>query len=311
MRLCRSVCVLLFLVSLSLFQVSGIRAQETSGKVKLLPLKVSSNRLGSGDLAKLDRVVTLKLAKYPAYEVLAVPADDPMDLMVDAGCLDFDAECLAGIGAEAGVAKVLFTEVNEEDGRFLIQISLVDVANQESMTPEGGTGSRQELEGFVSLALEKVLGPEPVPETVLAKVDISTEPAGAEIYLDQDFVGVSPVTLRLKKGEYALRMNRVGYKESTRPMTVAAGKAIVLTVTLDKVEVAVPVGPVPVKERETEKKPFYKTWWFWTTIGAVVVAGGVTAGVLATRGGGGSDGSARFTVDPSYAPLDVTLYPTN
>ncbi|MBL6976345.1 MAG: PEGA domain-containing protein [Deltaproteobacteria bacterium] len=311
MRLCRSICVVLSLVSMGLFQVSGIMAQETPGKVKLLPLRVSSSRLGPDDLVKLNRVVTLKLAKYPAYEVLPVPDADPMDLMVDAGCLDFDAECLAGIGADAGVAKVLFTEVNEEGGRFLVQISLVDVANRESMTPEGGTGAREDLDGFVSLALEKVLGPEPVPETVLAKVDISTEPAGAEVYLDKDFVGVSPVTLRLKKGDYVLRMNRVGYKETTRPMTVAAGKAIALTVTLGKVEVAVPVGPVPVKEREIEKKHFYKTWWFWTTIGAVVVAGGVTAGVLATRGGGGSDGSARFTVDPSYAPLDVTLFPTN
>jgi len=29
-----------------------------------------------------------------------------------------------------------------------------------------------------------------------------------------------------------------------------------------------------------EKTPFYKQWWFWTIIGAAVVGGGVTAGVL-------------------------------
>ncbi len=32
--------------------------------------------------------------------------------------------------------------------------------------------------------------------------------------------------------------------------------------------------------------PFYKTWWFWTAVGAVVVAGTVTGTVLAVDGGG-------------------------
>jgi tetratricopeptide (TPR) repeat protein len=34
--------------------------------------------------------------------------------------------------------------------------------------------------------------------------------------------------------------------------------------------------------------PMYRTWWFWTGVGAVVVAGTVTAIVLASRGGGTS-----------------------
>jgi hypothetical protein len=35
-----------------------------------------------------------------------------------------------------------------------------------------------------------------------------------------------------------------------------------------------------------EPTPIVKTWWFWTGVGAVVVAGAVTAVVLASRGGG-------------------------
>jgi hypothetical protein len=38
------------------------------------------------------------------------------------------------------------------------------------------------------------------------------------------------------------------------------------------------------------ERPFYKKWPLWVGIGAVVVAGGVTAAVLATRGGGASSG---------------------
>lgn len=35
--------------------------------------------------------------------------------------------------------------------------------------------------------------------------------------------------------------------------------------------------------------PFYKTWWFWTGVGAAVVAGTVTAVLLSSRGGGGTE----------------------
>ncbi len=34
---------------------------------------------------------------------------------------------------------------------------------------------------------------------------------------------------------------------------------------------------------ETASKPFYKTWWFWTTIGVLAAAGGGTAAYLATQ----------------------------
>lgn len=310
MRLQRTARLFLLGLTGALLISSGLFARETSGKVRLLPLRVSSNRLGADELAKLTEVVLLKLKKYPAYDVQKTPNDDPMDMMVDAGCLDFNAECLAGLGANAGVAKVLYSEVSEDGGRFRVQISLVDVESGESITPEGGAGVRDNLNEFLATALEKVLGPEPVPETVLAKVDLTTEPSGAEVYLDKDFVGISPVTLRLKKGEYTVRFSRVGYEETLLPLSVEPGKTVSKGMTLQKIQVAVPVGPVPVKERTVEKKPYYKTWWFWTTISAVVVAGTVTGAVLGTRGGGGADGSARFTMDPSYAPMDVTLYPT-
>jgi hypothetical protein len=44
----------------------------------------------------------------------------------------------------------------------------------------------------------------------------------------------------------------------------------------------------------SESPPIYKTWWFWTGVGAVVVAGTVTAIVLANRSSGvcaGADGA--------------------
>jgi hypothetical protein len=48
--------------------------------------------------------------------------------------------------------------------------------------------------------------------------------------------------------------------------------------------------PIQEAEKVEDRKPFYKTWWFWTIVG-VVVAGGAVA-VAAGGGGGGGGGSS-------------------
>ncbi|MBM4396170.1 MAG: PEGA domain-containing protein [Deltaproteobacteria bacterium] len=283
-------------------------AQEAPPRTKVLPLRVSSNRLGTEDLKALTDAVTAKLAKYPTYEVMPVPADDPMDMLVDAGCVELDAECLSTIGAAKGADRVLYTEVSEKDGRFQVLLRFVDVKTKEARSPEGGVETREKLGDFVALALEKVLGPEPVKEPVLAKVDIETQPVGAEVYLNRDFVGLTPVSLRLKDGTYDVRISKVGYRDETFPVQVEEGRPASKTVAL--AVVTVPVAPTPARpepRREVASTPFYKTWWFWTAVGAAVVGAGTTAYLLTRPGGSGTVGSGSFTADPAQAQLDVLL----
>jgi hypothetical protein len=45
-------------------------------------------------------------------------------------------------------------------------------------------------------------------------------------------------------------------------------------------------GPPAAGNSPAEARPFYKRWWFWGTVGAVVAAGAVTAVVLSTGKGG-------------------------
>ena len=40
----------------------------------------------------------------------------------------------------------------------------------------------------------------------------------------------------------------------------------------------------PSATAEDPRTPVYRTWWFWTGVGAVVVGGAITAVILATRG---------------------------
>jgi hypothetical protein len=50
--------------------------------------------------------------------------------------------------------------------------------------------------------------------------------------------------------------------------------------------------------------PWYKRWWVWAIVGAVAVGGGVTAGVLASGGDGGSSGVSIDVV--AHDPAGVT-----
>lgn len=49
---------------------------------------------------------------------------------------------------------------------------------------------------------------------------------------------------------------------------------------------------------EPAHRPLVKRWWFWTVIGAVVVGGAVTAGLLLTRGDAGTEAPLPGDVGP-------------
>lgn len=305
-----------FLISMACLAICfysvTIGAQE-GRKTKLLPLRVSSNKLAPAELTILTDRVVQKIQKYPSYEIMPVPVADPLDMMVEVGCVDFDAECLASLGASVGADVVLYTEVSEKGEGYAVQIRFVDVKTKEQKAPEGGIQARDKLQDFIVLALEKVLGPEPQKEPLLSRVEITTNPAGAEVYVDRDFVGLSPVTLKLKAGQYLVRVVKIGYSEQSFNLDVEEGKSATKEVALVPQEI--PVAPVetgPVREREISERPFYKTWWFWTAVGVVVVGGVVTAGVCGAgycSSDTGPTGGAVFTPDPYFAPKDVTLYP--
>lgn len=287
-----------------------LEGQESKNKTKVLPLRVTSNKFSGEEISSLTEVIVSKLKKYPNIEVLEIPASDPMDMMVDAGCIDFDADCLSTIGIQRTADSVLYSEVNQKDGMFQIQMKYVDVHTKEMKSSEGGTEKKDKLSSFLGAALEKIFGPEPAKEPVFVKVDIDSDPAGAEVYIDRDFVGLTPLSLRLKTGSYGVRITKVGSKEVVDTLVLEPGKPVKKTYTLVAIEQPkVPSAPVkPTKLREIAGKPFYETWWFWTVVGAVVV-GGVTTGVIVAKAktAESATGSTGLRFDSSWAPWDHAI----
>jgi hypothetical protein len=69
-------------------------------------------------------------------------------------------------------------------------------------------------------------------EAIIALV---STPVGADVNVDDAFVGNSPATLKLKPGKHTIKVVMAGYKDWSREITVMQGSQVNLTATLEKV----------------------------------------------------------------------------
>ena len=67
-------------------------------------------------------------------------------------------------------------------------------------------------------------------------MSITSNPDGAEIYVDDSFVGNTPGTLKLKAGKHTVMVKQAGYKDWSRDVTADAGTDAHMTATLQKVD---------------------------------------------------------------------------
>ena len=65
-------------------------------------------------------------------------------------------------------------------------------------------------------------------------VTVTSTPEGADVFVDDAFVGNAPATLRLAGGKHALKVSQSGYKAWTRELMVMVGSDVKLKATLDK-----------------------------------------------------------------------------
>ncbi len=73
-------------------------------------------------------------------------------------------------------------------------------------------------------------------DPALSAVDLKSTPDGAEIIVDDKFMGSTPSSLRLKVGDHKIKLGKPGFKTWERTMTVSAGATATVDATLEKQE---------------------------------------------------------------------------
>ena len=69
----------------------------------------------------------------------------------------------------------------------------------------------------------------------LSSIAIRSTPDGAEITVDDKFVGTTPSTIQLAPGEHKIGLAKSGFKSWERTITITAGSTLNLDASLDKV----------------------------------------------------------------------------
>lgn len=69
---------------------------------------------------------------------------------------------------------------------------------------------------------------------VTGTVSVTTTPQGADVYVDDQFYGNSPATLKLKSGKHTITVKQSGYKDWSREISADSGTEAHLTAVLEK-----------------------------------------------------------------------------
>jgi PEGA domain-containing protein len=82
----------------------------------------------------------------------------------------------------------------------------------------------------VSSATQSANGSDPV----LSSVEVKSTPDGADITVDEKYMGSTPSTLKLAAGDHKVKLEKSGFKTWERTLTVTAGTTATVNATLDK-----------------------------------------------------------------------------
>jgi hypothetical protein len=67
-----------------------------------------------------------------------------------------------------------------------------------------------------------------------AIVTLVSTPVGAEVNVDDVYVGNAPATLKLKPGQHTIKVTMAGYKDWSKQMTLLSGSQVSLSATMEK-----------------------------------------------------------------------------
>jgi hypothetical protein len=73
-------------------------------------------------------------------------------------------------------------------------------------------------------------------DSALSSVDVKSAPDGAEITVDDKYMGSTPSTLKLAPGDHKIKIEKVGFKPWERTLTVSVGATASVNPTLEKSE---------------------------------------------------------------------------
>jgi TolB-like protein len=174
------------------------------------------------------------------------------------GCSD--ESCLAEIGGALGVEYIVTGNVGKLGEAYILNLKLINIrdAKTENRVAESFQGDETQLIGAARFAVRKLLG---ITGEGDGQLQVRPSVMDSRLFVDGQEIEMRE-KISLKAGKYNLRLEADGHYPWIGDVYVDVSKETLLDVSLSEMP-----------------KPWYKKWWFWTTVGAVVVSS-VTFGIV-------------------------------
>jgi hypothetical protein len=205
-----------------------------------------------------------------------------------------ELDCFVRFGALLQAPLLVSGELSGIGKGYVIFLRLVDVRSaaevrKVSLVYDGTPAKEPPL---LREAVYRLLA----PEKFVGRLQVDVDLKGAAVYLDGHPLGLSPLGPQpVAAGTHALRVTHPQYHDFVRFVDVAFEQLTTVKVSLTRYPViseevqakarrAAATRPVPDPRAGVIYRPlpWYKQWWFVTTVG-VVVLGGTLGAVLGSR----------------------------
>ena len=190
-----------------------------------------------------------------------------------------DAPCVTGLGSALGVDHLITGDAGRVGVTFVVNLRLYDAhsGGLENLVTEGFEGDALQTARAVRHAVRQLLG---LPELGKAKLTILANATGADVYVDGDPVGSSPLPLpNLTPGRHEVKVSGSGYFDWRSDVYADPAES----------------GAV-LAQLESRPPAWYNQWWVWTIVGGVVAAAAVTTAAVVPRSAPPDTGHGTLTV---------------
>lgn len=188
---------------------------EKPEKLAIAVLELDANNVIESEAKALSDRLRIEIFNAGVYDVME---RDKMNSILDemqfqlSGCTT--DECVVEIGRMIGVNKMIAGSVSKVGEFFTVTARIIDVE-----TGKIESTATEDIQGTIGIVLTKAIPSVASQISGLGKMshtsvlNISTEPEGAAIYLNELYKGISPLTLNVEPGyKYHLRAVKDKYE---------------------------------------------------------------------------------------------------
>jgi PEGA domain len=215
---------------------------QAATKTKLAALILRAGAVDEELADNLTEVLIARLVQKGGREI-AGKEEFKTKLGVDdkaaAECIQ-NPECLGRAGTELGVTHVVVGTLGRRGGDYLYNLNLIDITTgkvENRVFELVASAKVDTVIGAVQATADKLFEPKIEP----GGVHLTSETAGALVYLDEAFIGATPVRRDgVEPGAHHLRVEKEGHLGWQKEIEVPAGS------TLD---IKVPLAALPEKKK--------------------------------------------------------------